>query len=309
MAVLGVGGILRLRRDPPVPVRIQASELDTGSNSIATSDPNIWSGDDVVFAAERGLPINITKGAVTTAPDLAIPDCPDGYGMYAGSKWIKSNTKGHVTGNASKYYAANNDNYFYMRPADSGYTPSKRYFVYRDQLDRLSFYSTRAAALRGKPADRIALLNVDFGEATLTYQQPEAWSVQADVLEWRLNLQAAEVDTASLGDRFGDSVKSLITGGGALDFFVDRKDLANTSDSTFLLNLLMMTEKGCQAEAEFWLVPSRAEKNNYLLPGDLFYEANIMVTGLALNTRPDAIIAGSIDFVTVRTISIRMGTA
>jgi hypothetical protein len=130
--------------------------------------------------------------------------------------------------------------------------------------------------------------------------------------EWSLNLTAQEVDTTAVGEKFGDSVKSVVTGGGSIDFLVSRRKTldqtgAPMADSTSLMRLLLLSEKGCKADAEFWMIDGQEDRDT-LLPGDLFYQTQVLVTSIAINTRATDIIAGSLNFVTVGEIRLLMGT-
>lgn len=308
MAVLGSGGLLKFYRDPPEIVTVSSAAISTtGANSLEISNPSLWNGDQVEVFSARGVPFNLTTGGLPDPSGAAIPDCPDGYAFYAGSKWLKGGARAHVVDNNSKFYKLNNTDPFYVRNIDVGYVQTTKFYIYRDQLDRISFYATRAAALRGHETDRIPLYKVDFGTLTLTYQDPETWAVQANIQEWSLNLQASEQDITGLGERFAEATKVLISGSGSLDFLIERDGDINKKDSTYLLNLLLMTEKDCKTDAQFWLIENRAEGCGDLLPGDLFYKTTLILTSVAINTRPDAVIAGSAEFVTVGEIALRMG--
>ena len=365
MALLGYGGRLRLKREAPEPTVISPSNVHTASKSIYVRNPAYWSGDSVTLTSVNGLPID-------TASDG--PDCPNGYATYFGSTWALGSNRDHITDETVAFYSNTNSDPFYMRSAECGLTTSATYYIYRDKLDRVSFYPTRAAALNGVPSNRITLFKVDFnslilsasgsveyenalatcagdiGEYTFSdgqdeitlasiceyapsYSQPVAsnteydnaefsprayidagadgsiWVIQADLQNWSLNLNAPEVDTTSVGERFGDAVKAIVNGGGSLDFFVDRRGIEGQSDSTALLRLLLLTEKGCKAEAEFWMISDRTTAGTPgLLSGDLYYTADILITSSAVNVRPEEAIAGSANFVTVGEIALRMGT-
>jgi hypothetical protein len=129
--------------------------------------------------------------------------------------------------------------------------------------------------------------------------------------EWSLNLDGPSVDTSCIAQKFGEAVKSMVSGGGTIDFMVDRVTHGQgTSDPTDLLQLLFMTEKGAKAEAEFWMIEGREQKRcTGLLSGDLYYAAEILITNTALNVRPDELVAGSATFVTTGPIRVRMGQA
>lgn len=300
MAVLGIGGILRLRREASEPTTVTPSSASISADTLTVLNPGFWSGDKVTLSSPQGIPVDTGNNG---------PDSPDGYGFYFGSKWLLGTNRSHITSPTSNFYKTDNDAAFYVRPADVTLTTSYTVFCYRDQLDRLSFYTTRAAALRGATADRLPIYNVDFGELQISsVVDNDAWKIQCSLSEWSLNLSAPEVDTTAVGERFGDSVKSIVTGGGTMDFLVDRTDDGvDRNDSTYLLNLLLLTEKGCKAEAEFWMIDNRADAAG-LLPGDLYYETDLMVTSVAINTRATDLIAGSLNFVTVGQISLKMGT-
>lgn len=313
MTVLGRGGVLKLRRDLPDPVPVQAAldSVDGTTFSIVVTDPRLWTGDQVTLLAPRGLPFNINTMGIPNGGALPMPDCPDGYNFYEGGGWLPSTTRTHVTGNTAKFYrpATSNSAFIYIRNGDVGLTTTATYYIYRDQLDRISFYTTRSAALRGATADRVPLFKVDFGVLTATVlSSSSAWKLQAEIQEWRLNLTAEEVDTTAIGERFGDAIKDVITGGGSLDFFIDRFTSETQHDATFLLNLLLMLDKGCEAQAEFYIFDRQLNSTApQFLPGALYYDVTLLPTSQALNLRPDEIIAGSLNFVTVREIALRMG--
>ena len=48
------------------------------------------------------------------------------------------------------------------------------------------------------------------------------WEILCDMREWSLELDAPSVDTTSVGEKFGESVKSLVSGGGTIEFFIDK---------------------------------------------------------------------------------------
>jgi len=364
MAVLGTGGKVRLRREAPEPTVLSPDNINLGSNAIYVRNPAFWSGDQVTLTSVNGLPIDVDGDSQ--------PDCPDGHAMYYQSKWTLGSNRDHITSASDPFYSATNTDPFYMREEECGLTTSATYFIYRDQLDRVSFYTTRSAALTGAAVNRTTLYRVDFrsliiaaagttdyqnaitecaadigtyafsdgqDEVTLesicdfapNYEEPAAdtaeynnanfepryyinagesgalWRVQCELSQWTLNLSAPEVDTTSIGERFGEAVKSIVSGGGTMDFTVERETYTDNEDPTILMRLLLLTEKGCRTDAQFWMIDNRTATGD-LLPGDLFYDTEILVTSVAINTRAGDIIAGSMNFVTVGEIALRMGT-
>lgn len=78
-----------------------------------------------------------------------------------------------------------------------------------------------------------------------------------------------------------------------------------------LLRLLLNTNEQTEAEAEFWMIDgdaiNRTSYTNTLLPGDLYYKAQVMLTSSAVSVRAAEIITGSASFVTVREVELREG--
>jgi hypothetical protein len=351
MAILGSSGRLILRREPPAPVVLAAGAMHSSSRGIHVQNQDFWNGDLVYLVSTVGLPMG---------------NCPDGYGFYAGSSWDLSPARAHVEDNSSLFYGVGDEGLMYdNRPP----TTAGHYYIYRDQLDRVSFYTDPVSALNGSCSDRLPLDRVNWGslimapagtdeyegavfncagdigeyrfsdardEVTLEsicefapyYLEPTAgveeygnadvqprgwvagrpWRIQCDLREWTLDLSAANVEVTALGEKWGESVKSLVTGGGSLDFLLERHRDENGQDGTALLQLLMLTEKGCKAEAQFWMINGQSDKRcDGLLPGDLYYGCSILVTQTAVNCRPTELIAGTAQFVTTGEIALKMG--
>lgn len=354
MPVLGNGGSLVLQREAPEPLVLPALAINSLVNAILVRDPGFWTGDAVRLTCFNGLPFD---NRADTAPGAELgPDAPDGYAIYHGSQWHLGYNKSHITDEGDPYYKPllQDGESFYTESSQTGLTQSATFYIYRDQLDRISFYPTRAQAFTGNPSERVSLslvnisglilsaagnstyngildqcayqirdldLNATQEERPLRVVCPSSaaldpkdtlsqtqWVIQAYLNDWTLNLSAPEVDTTALGERFGDSVKSLVTGGGTLDFLVEHAALPDGhQDPIVLLHLLLLTQKGCKAKARFYMFKDRQERS-YILPGSLYYETDLMITSEAINTRSGEIIAGSLDFVTVGSIALRVGT-
>jgi hypothetical protein len=142
------------------------------------------------------------------------------------------------------------------------------------------------------------------------------WQIMCGIREWSLELDAPSVDTTSVGEKFGEAVKSLVTGGGSIDFFVEKQccDDDRISDGLLIMQLLLMTEKGSKAHAEFYLIDRGAPSKNCDtvqkcggcgdLPGDLYYSTDILVTRNAVNMRPTDLVAMTGNFVTTGEIKL-----
>lgn len=353
MAVLGVEGYVRFRREAPAPIVVFENSLRADIDSFQVQSSEFWNGDEVYLVTPKGLPFSADT-------------LPGGVGCYFGSFWELGPNRTHVTAEDDEYYVSDDDTVdFYNNgtPVNTG-----TYFVYRDQLGRLSLYDNRAAALSGLSDSRIDLKQLNFesmiispagtedynnslaecvaaagdyrfsdirDEVTLasicdyapTYSQPAAgiaeyddadaqprrwiggfpWIIQGELREWSIELNAENVDTTAVGQKFGESVKSVVSGGGSFDFLVERRTDEDKYDSTSLMQLLLLTERGAKAEAEFFMITDRVDTSNQLAPGDLYYSCELLVTNTAINTRATEAIVGTARFVTTGPIELKMG--
>jgi hypothetical protein len=84
-----------------------------------------------------------------------------------------------------------------------------------------------------------------------------------------------------------------------------------TFGTSNLLRLLLNTNEQSEAEAQFWMIDSdvlnRDSYSNGVEPGDLYYQAQVMLTSSAVSVRATDIITGSANFVTVREVQLREG--
>jgi len=208
-------------------------------------------------------------------------------------------------------------------------------------------------AVNGRSADRIPIENLDFGAMIVAPDGPAAYrqqlialsddlndyqggeqllidaldpqlvpppvsqgfKLQAWLEEWSLRLSGNEVDATPLGEKFGDSVKALITGGGSLNCLLEHSYKRDEQDSTALMQLLFFLEKGCKSKAHFYMSKDRElgavdqlGEPGYTYGGSIYYEAEIIITTSSVNTRADGVIALTCDFVTTGEIALRMGT-
>ena len=94
------------------------------------------------------------------------------------------------------------------------------------------------------------------------------------------------------------------------EFTYDTKQLATVGTSN-LLRLLLNTNEQAEGEAEFLMIDGDAQdRTSYtgmLLPGDLYYKAQVLLTSSAVSVRATDIITGSANFVTVREVQLREG--
>ena len=379
MAVLGTNGKIVLNRSAPTPVAVDVTALNQDKNIISLTAQGFRSGDLVEVASIDNWPNTALNDAPLIPSYANVYDYQDYAEMVGYStaypaellrpyRWLATEGNDALTTESGDIIAVQSD-------ADG--TPYRnRLYVHVDQLNRLSFYRTRAAALAG--ANDVTREDLDQSVFTLDQTAPielrlvNEWKLEACLQSWSLNLNASEIDTTGLGDQFFDGVKSLVQGGGTFDFLIEREardtrtmaiisrseyanayvfydvpttetyneasivgssagstayDNANitpapaqftydtkqlaTVGTSNLLRLLLNTNEQTEGEAEFWMIDGdQQDRTSYtgsLLPGDLYYKAQIMLTSSAVSVRATDIITGSANFVTVREVQLREG--
>lgn len=389
MAVLGTFGKIVLNRSAPVPIAVNVTALNQDKNIISLSAPSFRNGDLVEIASIDNWP-----NADLADPPL-IPSYANIYDYQDYSELVDYSTAypaellrpyRYLITEGDDVLTTESGDVIAIQPAEGDATPYRnRLYVHVDVLNRLSFYRTRAAALAG--VDDGTRENIDQSQFMTSADQQAApdtlidlrlvneWKLEMSLQEWSLNLNANEIDTTGMGDKFFDGVKSLVQGGGTFDFVIEREasdarntaiiprsqyanayvfydvpttetyneanivgssagttayDNANVSPepaeftyktkqlakvgTSNLLRLLLNTNEQTECEAEFWMIDgdlqtrtSCTNGTDKLLPGDLYYKAQIMLTSSAVSVRAADIITGSADFVTVREVQLREG--
>jgi len=305
MAVLGSSGRLELKRETPDPCHITADQIDFTNNVVTGVCPGFWSGDKI---------------QINCFPNGTPPPNPDGYASYFGSKWYLGPNRTQITAENDVFYKTSSEEYpsgqfgdnadFYVKEGGDipPCTPGD-WWIHIDVLGNISFYTTRCGALAGCTSDRVDIENIGEDFVIVPYDQP--WRVIAQLREWVLELDAPSVDTTAVSEKWGEAVKSLVSGGGSTEFFIDRQCFDDETDNGLvLMKLLLMTEKGCKASAQFWML-DRGDTcgvtecgNRSRINGTLYYEADILITQNAINLRPEELVAGTAQFVTTGEIKL-----
>lgn len=408
MAILGTQGFLRLRRDPPSAQVFTPESISENANAFRSVNNGFWTGDEVRVFGPLGIPI--APDAIPDGSGMYVggrwatgPNRAHISGASTGGTSPLTTLSGDqiVTLSGDPLIAQElnistpDDDRFWLGPAEEAPGPpegdpalgdaawfyafgdpitSGTFYVYVDQLGRITLYNTRREAFFGSKSNRVPLFVLNFGILTIspagtedydnavascvdrafslsvpdvvdgqtlesicdfapTYEQPIAgvgdynnadlqprnridsqfpWEFVCEMKSWSLETDGAAVDTTCLGNKWGENIKSLVTGGGQIDFMVDRLyENDESRDSTALMRLALLTEKGSKADAEFFLIVNRPDEGTKSgrLPGDLFYEASLLVTSMAISVRAgaDEAVVGSARFVTTGPIELREG--
>jgi hypothetical protein len=183
---------------------------------------------------------------------------------------------------------------------------SETFYIHRDALDRLSFHDFPEDAINGRNA--IGFTGSSWTDITIEQVAPPMKYV-ADVRDWTLDLDCAAIDVTPIGARFGENICDLVTGAGSFRFLVERRGDADIMNAMDLLNLLFLTGPGSKVAAQFWLLSERGSNGcDGLLPGSIYYEANILIVASSVQVTPDKLIEGAVNFATTEDVAPRIAT-
>jgi len=297
MATLGSDGFVRLKRETAADVTLTPLDFDRSARAFRPGLNDLWPGDKVVL---------------TSPGELPIVD-PGSGGIYGDGIWDNL-TWDYELGYES---ITATDSFWDEAPAfpwaDRAINRGPRLaYVHIDQLGLLRFYDNWTDAFNGERTKALPLRRNDFKTLLIVSQEHE-WACVSDLRDYSLELEAPAVDVTGIGAKFGESVKSLVTGGGRLSFMVERRETTG-ADPVALARLFLMKDRGCKAYAQFWIAVDRPpdsqchREGGAYAAGDLYYEADLLIAGMSLNVATEGFVAGAAQFVTTGEIRLKVGT-
>lgn len=150
--ILGYGGSIQLSREWPEPTVFPQSSL-TGAGTLLCRDKAFWTGQRVLIYSQLGVPLRV--GGAAYAPS------PDGHRFWGGLGVPGPNTA-HRTNDAGVFWRASDSDPFWEDAASTGFLQMTAAYVYRDRLDRISFYASEIGAINKSPDMLIQFSPIEF---------------------------------------------------------------------------------------------------------------------------------------------------
>lgn len=186
--ILGYGGYVQLSREWPEPTVFPQSSR-AGSNAIFCQDKAFWTGQRVLIYSYLGLPVR--------TPGQQYAPCPEGHRFWGGSSWVQGPETAHRgSGNtifwkpdvaplminpgtpgdpaddfivpgtlqdpADDFFAYTISAGFWETQLTTGFDQVIEAYINRDQLDRITFYTSENGAINRSPDQLITFSNVDY---------------------------------------------------------------------------------------------------------------------------------------------------
>ena len=187
--------------------------------------------------------------------------------------------------------------------------PDGMWHCHIDDAGGVRLYNEFEEAINGGYDNALELVTPSETKQILVRTRNARFRCLAQMREWELTTNRAQIDTTVLGEEFvSQYTRGLVSGQGSTTCLWDYKyEICDpvSSDYTserphYLCELLLRLKQGAIFRGQF-----------YVYQGDtsVWYESDAVITNVALSFAPGAIIQSRIEFVTTGPIELHTGTA
>ena len=192
--------------------------------------------------------------------------------------------------------------------------PDGKWFINIDPVGGIRLFSTFAAAIEGNQSNAITLVAPSASKDVVLTTKNDNFRHVAKVRDFEMTTSREQVDLTNLGDEFRNQYEAgLISGQGSMNCIWEHsygsEDRANNYgvDPEFpfyLAQLIVRTQQGSDFDGVFYLYrDSNNAKNN------VFYEANCIITNVAVTVAAAEVVETRIEFVTNGVVGLKIGDA
>jgi len=190
--------------------------------------------------------------------------------------------------------------------------PDGKWFINIDPVGGIRLFDTFAKAIEGLQANAITLVAPSSAKDVLVTTKNDNFRHLAKVRDFEMTTSREQVDLTNLGDEFRNQYEAgLISGQGSMNCIwehsYESEDRANNygTDPEFpfyLAQLVVRTQQGSDFDGVFYLY---RDNNNAL--NNVYYEANCIITNVAVTVSASEIIETRIEFITNGAIALKIG--
>ena len=190
--------------------------------------------------------------------------------------------------------------------------PDGKWFINIDPVGGIRLYNTFADSIEGLTTTALTLVAPSASKDVVLTTKNDNFRHVAKIRDFEMTTSREQVDLTNLGDEFRNQYEAgLISGQGSMtciwEHDYDTGDRANKygTDPEFpfyLAQLLVRTQQGSDFDGLFYIYrdPDNSKKN-------VFYEANCIITNIAVTVSVTEVIETRIEFVTNGVISLKTG--
>ena len=192
--------------------------------------------------------------------------------------------------------------------------PDGKWFINIDPVGGIRLYNTFADSIEGLTATALTLAAPSSAKDVVLKTKNDNFRHVAKIRDYEMTTSREQVDLTNLGDEFRNQYEAgLISGQGSMNCIWEHsygsEDRANNYgvDPEFpfyLAQLIVRTQQGSDFDGVFYLYrDSNNAKNN------VFYEANCIITNVAVTVAAAEVVETRIEFVTNGVVALKIGDA
>ena len=192
--------------------------------------------------------------------------------------------------------------------------PDGKWFINIDPVGGIRLYDTFAKAIEGLQANALTLVAPSASKDVVLTTKNDNFRHVAKVRDFEMTTSREQVDLTNLGDEFRNQYEAgLISGQGSMNCIwehsYESEDRANNygADPEFpfyLAQLVVRTQQGSDFDGVFYLY-----RDNNNAKNNVYYEANCIITNVAVTVSASEIIETRIEFITNGAIALKIGDA
>ena len=190
--------------------------------------------------------------------------------------------------------------------------PDGKWFINVDLVGGLRLFNSFAKAIEGLTSNALALVAPSTAKDITIKTRNERYRHVANVRDFEMTTSREQVDLTNLGDEFRNQYEAgLISGQGSMTciwehryYDSDRENEygAESEFAFYLAQLIVRTQQGSDFDGLFYLYRDSNNKKN-----SVYYEANCIITNVAVSVNAAEVIDTRIEFVTNGVIRLKTG--
>ena len=192
--------------------------------------------------------------------------------------------------------------------------PDGKWFINVDPVGGLRLFDSFAKAIEGLTPNALALVAPSAAKDITIRTKNERYRHVANVRDFEMTTSREQVDLTNLGDEFRNQYEAgLISGQGSMSciwehryYDSDRNNEygAESEFAFYLAQLIVRTQQGSDFDGLFYIYRDPSDTKN-----NVYYEANCMITNVAVSVNAAEVIDTRIEFVTNGVIALKTGIA
>jgi hypothetical protein len=192
--------------------------------------------------------------------------------------------------------------------------PDGKWYAHVDVAGGLRLYTTFGKALSGELSDALPLVEPPTRKAIQIHTRNRRYRCMARIRDFEITTTRETVDTTLLGQEFRQQYEAgLISGQGKMSALwehsysiCDAGAAANSPEfPVYLAQLVIRMQQGADFSGRFFIYHDPDSSDG--LNNSVWYEADCVVTNVAVTVAPTAVIETQVEFVTSGPVVLKMG--